>query len=281
MAGIIPIKLLKLIYPIKEPDFTRDRPLQVLALGLGRTGTESLALALDELGYGEVYHGWKTAALPGWYVQWARLGNAKYGKHSKNPALLNRAEFDRVIGHCGAVTDLPTAAFGPEMLRAYPDAKVILNRRRDVDAWYEIQKKTIAKLFTDWRSIVPGLFETELFWTWQCVRFVVIRMAGDDFEWNGKEMYAEHYVQLEAECRKQGREWLDWTVQDGWEPLCKFLDKPVPTHPFPAGNKVGDFEARLASLHAKQFQRALRNIAIAVLLVLVAVAAAWHRVAGR
>ena len=59
------------------------------------------------------------------------------------------------------------------------------------------------------------------------------------------------------------------------------MDKPVPTHPFPAGNKVGDFEARLASLHAKQFQRALRNIAIAVLLVLVAVAAAWHRVAGR
>jgi len=70
-------------------------------------------------------------------------------------------------------------------------------------------------------------------------------------------------------------------VHSSREPLCKFLDKPVPTQEFPAGNRVGDFEARRARLHAKQFQRALRNIAITVLLVLVAGAAAWHRVMVR
>ncbi|TKA71956.1 hypothetical protein B0A55_05384 [Friedmanniomyces simplex] len=280
MAGYIPISLLKFIYPVPEPNFTRDRPLQVLALGLGRTGTESLALALDNLGFGDVYHGWKTAEQPGCYVQWTRLGSAKYSTHHKNPSLLNRAEFDRVIGHCGAVTDLPTAAFAPEMLRAYPEAKVILNRRRDVDAWYESQKMTIATLFADWKTITPCLFEAQLFWTWQCVRFVVFKMAGDDFERNGREMYLEHYARLEAECRRQGREWLDWTVQDGWEPLCKFLDKPVPDHPFPSGNTVGDFDARRARVHKQQFQRALRNASIVGVLLMVAIATVWYRVSS-
>lgn len=36
---------------------------------------------------------------------------------------------------------------------------------------------------------------------------------------------------------------LDFQVQEGWEPLCKFLGKPVPDEPFPhanEGRQVGD-----------------------------------------
>jgi len=31
-------------------------------------------------------------------------------------------------------------------------------------------------------------------------------------------------------------------VKDGWEPLCKFLKKPIPPIPIPYENKTGDVE---------------------------------------
>ena len=33
---------------------------------------------------------------------------------------------------------------------------------------------------------------------------------------------------------------LVWNIKDGWEPLCKFLNKPVPKIPIPYENKTGD-----------------------------------------
>ena len=33
---------------------------------------------------------------------------------------------------------------------------------------------------------------------------------------------------------------LVWNVKDGWEPLCKFMGKPVPEGPIPHDNKTGD-----------------------------------------
>ncbi|KAK4888664.1 hypothetical protein LTR27_012450 [Elasticomyces elasticus] len=278
MAGYVPMWLLELMYPIEEPSLIRDRPLEVLALGLGRTGTESLALALKELGYGDVYHGWETSEHPGCYPQWVRLGMAKYSQRNKDSALLNCAEFDKIIGHCGAVTDLPTAAFGPEMMRCYPDAKVILNRRDDVDAWYESQKKTINAIFTGWQTILPALFEPSLFWGWQCVRLVVWAPAGNDFSRNGKIMYHEHYAKLEAECREQGREWLDWKAQDEWAPLCKFLGKPVPDSPFPNINAAGNFEKRRGNLHMARSRRAWRRMVGAGILATLGAGLAWYQI---
>ena len=35
---------------------------------------------------------------------------------------------------------------------------------------------------------------------------------------------------------------LEFQVTDGWEPLCKFLDVPVPDTPFPHLNDSADFQ---------------------------------------
>jgi len=52
-----------------------------------------------------------------------------------------RAEFDKLLGHCMAVTDAPAIDFGPELIGAYPYSKVILVER-DIKVWY----KSISKL---------------------------------------------------------------------------------------------------------------------------------------
>lgn len=43
------------------PSSVRTKPMRLLALGLPRTGTESLRSALLMLGFDSVYHGWTLA----------------------------------------------------------------------------------------------------------------------------------------------------------------------------------------------------------------------------
>ena len=35
---------------------------------------------------------------------------------------------------------------------------------------------------------------------------------------------------------------LVWNLKEGWEPLCKFLNKPIPNEPIPHDNRTGDKE---------------------------------------
>lgn len=204
------------------------------------------------------------------------VGRSKFKYHDE--AMLNRTEFDKVIGDCEAVTDLPAAAFGVELLRAYPDVKVVLNRRKDVDAWYDSQKNTIDRLYKDWPSWLQQWFDAEIFWIVRIVDWTVTPLTGGDFAKNGKQMYHDHYAALEAECRSQGREWLDWTVEDGWESLCAFLGKPVPDEEFPQGNASDAFNKRRAELHGKRRNRAKRNMAITAALATVVISAGlgWY-----
>jgi hypothetical protein len=46
-----------------------------------------------------------------------------------------RAEFDRLLGHCQGVSDLPAILFAEELIEAYPEAKVILTHR-EFESWY-------------------------------------------------------------------------------------------------------------------------------------------------
>lgn len=67
-------------------------------------------------------------------------------------------------------------------------------------------------------------------------------------------------------------------MQTAREPLCKFLDKPIPDTPFPNENAVGGFAAKRASKHVKRTRRADRNIAIAGITAVATVVAAvsWY-----
>lgn len=89
--------------------------------------------ALEILGFNKTYHSHSA------YVEnprdcklWLDAMRAKYDGVGKP---FGRFEFDRLLGHCHAVADVPAACFASELIEAYPDAKVILTNR-DVDEWY-------------------------------------------------------------------------------------------------------------------------------------------------
>lgn len=48
---------------------------------------------------------------------------------------LEASHFDPLFGHCTAVLDTAASAFAPDLIWAYPHAKLISNTRKDATAW--------------------------------------------------------------------------------------------------------------------------------------------------
>ncbi|KAL8822963.1 MAG: hypothetical protein Q9191_006310 [Dirinaria sp. TL-2023a] len=175
-------------------------------------------------------------------------------------------DFDRIIGDCEAVTDAPTCMLGEEIIRAYPDAKVILNRRNDIDAWDCSFRKTLCKGIRDsyWLKAIAWL-SADYFW----LRQISLRYMYDFFDGSvekyGKATYEKHYEKLEdlLQSSKSGK-YLSWNIEDGWEPLCKYLGKEIPETPFPSGNAPDAFMSRIRKRRETQVKTAKWNAALLV-----------------
>ncbi|KAF2232216.1 hypothetical protein EV356DRAFT_450567 [Viridothelium virens] len=290
--------LYNFIYPQPSANRTRDRPMRVLALGFSRTGTESLSKALSQLGYDNVYHGFQAVRSAPDAAAWARLALAREAANtttsSSSPSispLFTAATFDRILGHCSAVTDAPCCFFGAELLAAYPSALVILNRRRDIDAWNRSIEANFVPLLTSWWYVARSWFHTKAFWVRRCHEHVTrpcYAMEGvgvgrgegavrERME-RRKRRYEEHYAGLERVLKEQERPYLDWTVEEGWGPLCAFLGDEVPEGPFPSGNDGEALQAMRKRLQRATNEKIIRNLMIfgGVMVASIAVLARYY-----
>jgi hypothetical protein len=65
---------------------------------------------------------------------------------------------------------------------------------------------------------------------------------------------------------------LEWYIEDGWEPLCKFLCKPVPEVEFPHANAAaGGWKDREALCNKRWVDRAFANLILGVVGMVVSV----------
>ncbi|PYI06998.1 hypothetical protein BO78DRAFT_469493 [Aspergillus sclerotiicarbonarius CBS 121057] len=261
----------------KPPPRPRTKPLQVICVGLPRSGTESLSLALTQLGL-TTYHGWDIVFEDAPYTQeWAKLAERKYSNAPHGGDVeITRAEFDALLGHCDAVIDTAAALFTVEILQAYPDAKVILNTRRDIDAWHRSALKTlVAEGEEQWPVWFLALWSADLYWLWRLyIKFGYPglfrgRTARDGLEKYGKRVYREHGWMVRGMVPRERL--LEWNVEDGWEPLCEFLGKEVPEEPFPRSNDPAAFRENVQSQVRPRVKQALTNCALAAGVVVTAV----------
>ena len=109
--------------------------MRVLCLGLSRTGTVSLRIALAELGFGP-YHGFSLMENPPDSLIWREALDAKLGEEQANATTWERADFERVLAGFDACLDIPASTFPDELIAAYPEAQVVVTVR-DEDRWYE------------------------------------------------------------------------------------------------------------------------------------------------
>lgn len=197
---------------------------------------------------------------------WLEALRAKYDGVGKP---YGREEFDKLLGHCQAVSDIPAVVFSEELIRAYPDAKVILTLR-DMDSWYESNLKTTNVFFT-YPLVLPLL---KLDWILRTrarpSRLMFQKLwhhfYEGDFKQNGRRVFEEHYARIRKLVPKERL--LEYHVSEGWEPLCKFLDVPMPEAKFPSGNEVSVFHRRFRSSFRYVVREVMIKFALAAWLVI-------------
>ena len=141
-----------------------------------------------------------------------------------------------------AVVDWPGASFWPELSSANPDALVLLSIR-DPDKWYTSCSNTI---FSGIRMMVEQGDE------WMAA---MTRLFGERFSDQIEDRdamiaaYEKHNDAVRAGVPKERL--LEWTVADGWGPICERLGVPVPSEPFPVTNTTEEFQAMMASRGAE------------------------------
>lgn len=273
----IPDCVLHYIYGLPPPtNGKRDQKthMKVLAVGISRSGTESLREALHIIGFEHTHHGFDTILPPSSLQTIYRLLQKKYSRFEnvKQIQKLTAEDFDAVLSDCVGVSDLFAAEFAVELITAYPDAKVILNIRKDLDGWYSSMEQTMgyfARNPVDW-DWCKSWFSAELFWIRQTMsRTMMPRFFQGGFHSRGKLIYNEHVARIRS-LNLPEHKLLEWSVEDGWEPLCKFLDRDVPTTTFPNGNPPKAWADRIANTMQKRHEKAIKNMIIFTSAVFVA-----------
>jgi hypothetical protein len=201
--------------------------MKVIGAGIARTGTTSTKGALEELGFGPCYTFFTIFSRPDDVGRWL---DAYAGK------LIDWARF---LEGFESTVDWPACDFYEELMALWPDAPVVLTVR-EPEGWYRSVTNTIwaldqAKIATGQEDGISRLIDVMM---WK-------RAFGGKFQdkQHAIDFFHRHNEQVKARVPKD--KLLVFDVKDGWEPLCRFLQVPVPDLPFPRLNDTEAFNERV------------------------------------
>ena len=204
--------------------------LEVIGAGFGRTGTMSLKVALEELGYDPCYHMIEVFEHPEHVSLWEAAIRGE------------PLDWEKIFGSYQAAVDWPTAAFYSELMKVYPHAKVLLTIR-DPEKWYESTKNTLYPTGDAPEPSPIMRMATKLVWEQTFDRnFEDRRYAIEVFKRHNEEV--KKHVPPER--------LLVYEVKEGWKPLCEFLGVEIPEgKPFPHLNDTEAFKEMVQQLRAQ------------------------------
>ena len=169
-------------------------------------------------------------------------------------AASQRPDWASLFAGYSSTADWPAAAFWQELLDAYPQAKAILTVR-DAQRWYDSMDKTILRAWRRRRerasqppaegtdTAAAGVIDTTDFG--DMIEAVVERRVfggrAEDREY-AIATFERHIAEVRAKVPADRL--LVYEVTRGWEPLCAFLEVPVPDEPFPWENDSAVFIQR-------------------------------------
>jgi hypothetical protein len=200
--------------------------LKIIGAGFGRTGTKSLKLALEQLGFGPCHHMEEVMTDPAQLPHWQA---AVAGEP---------VDWDAAFAGYNSAVDWPAAHFWRPIADHFEDAKVILTLR-DASTWWESFARTImAALSKPLAEISDPHF--------LAINKMVLVMLGTQAfgsTFDDKDAaiaaYGKHVEDVKAAFPAERLLQLD--ITDGWQPLCAFLDVAVPDAPFPRANSSREF----------------------------------------
>ena len=217
--------------------------MKIIGAGFGRTGTLSTQAALNELGF-PCYHMFEVVrnkTNKSHLDFWRKVGNSPAG---------TQHDWSQVFAKYDAAVDNPASCVWRELTRAYPDAKVLLTLHPGgPEAWYE--------------STVDTIYFTENMWQFEVLRAVTPfgRKFGEmtrKLVWqrahtgtmDNRAKAIAHYQQHIEDVRAAvpPAKLLVFSADQGWKPLCDFLNVPVPATAFPNVNNRADIKKVISSV---------------------------------
>jgi hypothetical protein len=217
--------------------------LKIIGAGFGRTGTMSTQKALNMLGF-PCYHMFEVIENKenkNHIDFWNRVANAPAGQQHN---------WNEVFEKYAATVDNPGCCVWRELLQTYPEAKVLVTLHpRGPEAWYESTMDTIyftesmwqfkfLKIFTPFAKKM-GNMTSKLIWQ----RSHKGTMRNKDA---AIARYNEHVAEIKAAVPADRL--LIFTVDQGWEPLCRFLEVEVPNSEFPHVNDRAAIKKTIADI---------------------------------
>jgi len=225
----------------------------VIGAGWGRTGTASTQEALNILGF-NCYHMKELFMHPkrGDLEMWIDISNGK------------DVDLDKLFSGYDATVDWPGCNVYHTLLEMYPNAKVVLNVR-DAEKWRQSVLNTIyfaedlrgggffGAMFISLNRVFNPRMTKMMDWMhayiWQRCLYKdgpVKTLHGED----GKRLAQTRFSEWVEEVKRSvpAEQLLVFSVEQGWEPLCKFLEVPVPDKPFPKTNESAEWQRRLRFL---------------------------------
>jgi hypothetical protein len=207
----------------EEPLPPKDAQMKVLLLGLPLTNTASLTTALRHLGHNP-YTTRHLASSPSHMDIWtAAIPSTTHTATTLPLAVSN------ILSAHDSVADLPACMFAPQLIAAYPEAKVILTTREYGD-WERAMQDSVWLLFT-WRLFqlvrVTGLSQMA----------PLIRLFHRLFGMHNGNVYGgpearraaeAHNARVRALVPRERLLEIDAGEEVGWERLCGFLGEERP-----------------------------------------------------
>ena len=237
--------------------------MKVICAGLSKTGTKSIAKALQDLGF-SVFDFLEHVTIH--HDEWVAIY-----RQGTTPDFLS------MYKDVDAVTDLPAAIWYDEIHQTFPDAKVILSVRDNEDVWLKSWVEQIA-LFRRggffqrmimqviWRHIIPLTkgFDVPFFDDIDMAAYGTLRPESTVLY---KKKYREHNERVRAVIPKE--KLLIFNVKQGWKPLCEFLGCDIPDQEFPRQNVKGELAKFLNSMITDAITKLVAVFAVFVLLIII------------
>lgn len=201
--------------------------MHVIGAGVGRTGTYSLKLALNRLGVGPCHHMEEVLHhMPAQVPLWSA-------------AAAGQPDWATIYAGYRSAVDWPTACFFRELHKQFPTAKFVLTQRNP-ERWADSFGATIHTLLAGKDQAPPEMR------AWLEMADAVISRTGFPPGLDHAALMAGFIAHNEAvKATIPASQLLVFEVKQGWEPLCEFLDVPVPDETFPRTNHREEFWDRV------------------------------------
>lgn len=194
--------------------------LKIIGAGFGRTGTASLKVALESLLEAPCYHMSEVIGKSGHADRWLE-------------AAAGKPDWPAIFDGYAATVDFPASNYWRELAAFYPDAKIILSLR-DATRWFQSTQDTIF-------SKKLQSFQSGTKWGRMCKATIDDHIGGDIN--NEATTTAAFEAHNEDVKRSFGADrLLVFEAKEGWEPLCRFLEVPVPEADYPHINSKDEFD---------------------------------------